>query len=212
MRDFKRNLGNHDHYNPYSLAKTHTEDELRQEYTRLRDNLRRNVSRTKADPDFQDAQIVKTYQRFAKPSELTDTRSLAMALSDLEGVMSSQLSTLSGLKAQRESVLDTLQTRGYTEITKKNFSQFTAFMESTKALAFSILRYKIDKKGRRVGEDRNKRLELFTLAQQKGLTNQAIISDFKFFVQHIDELKQLPDRPDGRKMGARTARKALKNI
>lgn len=210
-REFKRNLGDHDTYNRLILARNFSEDELRDEYRRLRANFAREVRRIKANPDFADTQITRSISRFDPPSTLNKLE-LASALSDLEGLMSQHTSTLAGLKRQRERTIETFRDRGFEGINVANFREFTKFMEATRSLAFNILRYNQDKFGRLIGEDKTKRLELFQLAQRKGLTMNAIESDFRFFVTHMDELEQLPDRPSGRKMGARTARKAIKNL
>lgn len=209
MRNIKRSLGSHEEYNPVSLARYHTQEELEKEYTRMRENLRKNVDRIKKS-EFGDAAIVKAYQEFDPARSYGSKQELAMKLSRLEALSSMNASTLTGLRVERANILETLQDRGYTAITKKNFSSFTKFMDSTRSLALSILRYRYTRRGIAVGADRNKRLELFNIAQRKGISDAAITKDFRFFVNHIDELSKLPDRAKGRAMGARTVRKLLK--
>lgn len=209
MRNIKRNFGEHEDYSPIALARYHTEEELQAEYKRMRENLRKNIGRIRKSGEFEDAQILKTYSEFETPRNYTKEQ-LARKLSRLEGLLSANTATLTGLREQRREVIETLQDRGYKAINKENFADFTRFMDSTRALALSVLRYKYSSFGTAQGEDRNKRLELFNAAQRKGITTNALISDFTFFVKHVDEIKQLPDRPHGRKMGARTVRKLIK--
>lgn len=209
MRNINRKLGEHDDYNPVLLSRNYSYDELKTEYKRMRDNLRKNVERIKKSADFFDAQVVETYNQFEAPLNY-DKLQLAMKLSNLENVLSANTATLTGLREQRESVIKTLNDRGYTEINKGNFREFTAFMNATRSLAISILRYSYDNTGNALGEDRNKRLEMFGLAQRKGITNNTLIKDFKFFSDHLDEIKKLPDRNKGRKLGIKSLRKMLK--
>ena len=211
MRNIKLKLGSGtlDSYNPVSLGKNYTTDELKAEYTRLRENMRKTVDRIAKSGEFPDAAIVDAYKWFA-PASQYDHKGLAMQLSRISGVMSANTATITGLREQRNRVLDTLQSRGYTGITKKNFGAFTNFMESTRALALSILAYRYTRRGKAAGADRNKRLELFETAQRIGITEKSLIKDFKFYVQHLDQLKQLPDHSGGRLLGIKSIRARLK--
>ena len=210
-REFQRKLGGRDAYAPTALMELAETNEgvVREEYRRLREQLRRNVRTIERSEEFPDAQIVKTYtDQFPPASELSG-QWLAMKLSQLETVMSAPTSTLTGLRRTRRDIIETLQDRGYTEINKSNYMDFMRFMEATRSLALSILRYRYTKEGVAVGEDRNKRLEMFQIAQEKGISINSLIRDFRFYSGHLDELKLLPDRPAGRKLGIKSIRKRL---
>lgn len=209
MREINRNLGDHDDYNPISLFRNYSEDELIDEYNRMRRNLNRNVNRIEKSGEFEDAQVIRSREDFA-PASRYSKQELAMKLSELENVLSANTSTLTGLREQRASVIDTLKDRGYENINKSNFSDYVKFMESTRSLALSILRYRYTSAGVPTGEDRNTRLELFNAAQAKGITTNSLIKDFRFYVEHLDEIKALPDRPKGRKLGIKSIKKMLK--
>ena len=209
-RDLRRDLGGRDAYTPTSLMLDHTETEVRNEYKRMREMMRRNVRDIEASGEFPDAQVVRAYEtQFPAQSQLS-AKEVALKLSQLETVMSSANSTLSGLKRSRRDIIETFQDRGYSEINQENFGDFTKFMGATRSLALSILRYKYTKEGNAVGEDRNKRLEMFQTAQKKGISINSLIRDFRFYSSHLDEIKQLPDRQSGRKLGIKSIRKMLR--
>lgn len=209
MREIKRNLGNHDSYNPVTLSRNYSEDELRVEYKRMRENLRKNIERIKKSGQFPEAQIIKTYESFGAAGRY-DKYQLAMKLSNLESVLSANTATLTGLKAQREETIETLHDRGFSNINRANYRDYIRFLDSTRSLALSILRYSYNKRGLAEGADKNKRLQLFNIAQAKGITTNSLIRDFKFYMSHLDEIKSLPDRKGGKKLGIKSVRKMLK--
>lgn len=212
MAILRRNLGDHEDYNPVSLMRFHTREEMLSEYNRMKDLLRKRVGTIKRSGEFEGAQIVRTYDEF-KGRAPTDDRQLAMKLGRLEGLLSQSTSTLTGLREQRDEAIDTFQSRGLKSLTKENWRDFINFMKSTEAIAFSVLRYRYNTSTQQYeGPDTGKRLEMFELAQQKGITAKALETDFTFFVRHMDEIERLPDRPAGRKMGARTLRRLIREL
>lgn len=212
MRKIKRNLGEHEDYSPLKLAREHDRQELVKEYNRMREALRKNVQRIRQSGEFPDAAIIKTYQNSLSPSDMKSLKDadVALRLSELETAMSANLASLTGLRFQQETTIATLQERGYTGITKANFKEFTRFMESTRTIALATMRYRYTSRGIATGEDRNRRLELFNMAQQKNISTNALIRDFRFYVKHQDEIDKLPDREGGRKLGTKKIRELLK--
>ena len=93
-----------------------------------------------------------------------------------------------------------------------SFLEYIDFMDTTRQLAVSILRYGYDKYGRAVGADRKLRLELFNTAQKKGISGSSLIKDFEFYVKHLDEIEKLPDRKKGRKLGIKAIKNRLKQM
>lgn len=207
-RDIRRDLGDRNEYTPTRLAFDYPEDAVRKEYMRMRNDLRRNIARIEKSGQFPDAQVLRTMTQFPPQSKL-DREHVAFKLAQLETVLSRNESSLSGLLHQRREAVETLQDRGYSFITKANYNEFAQFMNSTEAIAFSILKYEITSTGQRVGEDRNKRLEMFNTAKQKGISISALTKDFRFFAEHLQEIKQLPDRKSGRLLGSRAVKNRL---
>ena len=212
MATLKRNLGEHEDYNPVSLMRFHTREEMLSEYNRMKDMFRKRAGAIKRSGEFEGAQIVRIYDEF-KGRAPEDDRQLAMKLGRLEGLLSQSTSTLTGMREQRDEAIETFQSRGLQSLNKENWRDFTNFMKSTEAIAFSVLRYRYNTSTQQYeGPDTGKRLEMFELAQQKGITTKALETDFTFFVRHMDEIERLPDRPAGRKMGARTLRRLIRDL
>ena len=208
-RDLRRDLGGRDAYTPTSLMIDYTENQVREEYRRMREQLRRNVRSIEKSEEFPDAQIVRAFKDQFPTASTLSGKEVALKLSQLETVMTASTSTLTGLRKSRNETIETFQDRGYTEINAHNFNDFTRFMEATRSLALGILRYSYSKQGLAVGQDRNKRLDMFQLAKQKGISINSLIKDFKFYSGHLDEIKQLPDRSKGRLLGIKSIRKML---
>lgn len=213
MREnLRRDFGSRSAYSPINLVEEHTDEEIRAEYKRMRENLRRNVRRIVRSGEFDDVEIIKELDRFEPVSDLSDrsTDDMAFKLAELESIMSSNRSTLTGLRRERREAIETLRDEGYTGINKSNYLDFYKFLESTRSLTTTILQYSYDKYGRAVGADRNKRKELFNTAVKKGISVNSLIRDFRFYVDHADELKELPDRDPGRrKLGSKSIRRML---
>ena len=200
--------GSRSEYTPYNLMEHYSEDQLIEEYRRMRETLRGRIRRIEKSGEFPDSYAKRSLDRFVPPGQLSKGQ-LAMHLSELESMLNRQTSTLTGLREERSSLVETFQDRGFTNITKENIREFTKFMNATQSVALSVLRYQYVR-GRAVGADRNKRLQLFNTAQKKGISVNALIRDFRFYVKNIDEISKLPDRATGRKLGTATIRKMLK--
>lgn len=211
MRKLRRDFGDRSAYAPVTLVEEHTDAEIRAEYKRMRENLRRNIRRIERSGEFAGTQITKELGRFKPVSALSDlsTDELAMKLADLESIMSAGTSTLTGLRRQRTEAIETLRDRGYTGINQSNYGDFYRFLEATRSITLSIMRYRYDQTGRASGADRNKRIELFDTAVRKGISVNSLIKNFRFYVQHMDELDELPDRAAGRKLGIKSIRRML---
>lgn len=205
----ERRLGSRSEYTPYALTKYHTEDEIRQEYMRMRRTLQDRARRIERSGEFPDSYTHRSLSYFPPQSQLTQGQ-VAMRLSDLESMLERQTSTLTGLREERASLIETFQDRGYRNINKSNINEFLRFMNATQPIVTSVLRYKYVR-GQATGPDRNKRLEMFNTAQSKGITTSSLIRDFRFYANHLDEIRQLPDRPTGRKLGIKSIRRMLKS-
>ena len=214
MREsLRRDFGSRSAYAPVTLVEEHTDAEIRAEYKRMRENLRRNTRRIERSGEFTGTQIVRELDRFEPVSHLSDltTDQMAMKLADLESIMSANTSTLTGLRRQHSEAIETLRDRGYTGITEANYGDFYRYLEATRSITLAIMRYRYDQTGRAAGADRNKRLELFDTAVRKGISVNSLIKDFRFYVSHADELEELPDRPSGRKLGIKSIRRMLED-
>lgn len=121
-------------YNPVVQValRRHTEKELRQEYTRLRDIAQKRLSRIGAT-EFAETQTYKNWAgRFPMTKTIKDPKTLALALADVANYVGGGM-TLATMKRQRERSLKTLREHGYTYVNKENFVSFGAFMDKYRA-------------------------------------------------------------------------------
>lgn len=205
----ERRLGSRSEYTPYALTKYHTEDEIRQEYMRMRRTLRDRARRIERSGEFPNSYTQRSLSYYPPQSQLTQGQ-VAMRLSDLENQLNRQTSTLTGLRQEESALIETFQDRGYKTINKSTIKEFLKFMNATQPIVTSVLKYEYVR-GRAVGPDRNKRLDMFNAAQKKGITTASLIRDFRFYATHLDEIEKLPDRPIGRKLGIKSIRRMLKS-
>ena len=121
-------------YNPvYQIAlKRHTERELRQEYTRLRDIAQKRLGRI-GQTEFAESQVYKNWAgRFPMTKTIKDPQTLALALADVANYVGGGI-TLKTMKQQRARSLETLHEHGYDFVTKENFVKFGRFMDAYRA-------------------------------------------------------------------------------
>ena len=123
-----------DDYNPvYQIAlKRHTERELRQEYTRLRDIAQKRLGRI-GQSEFAESQVYKNWAgRFPMTKTLKDPKMLALALADVANYVGGGM-TLRTMQQQRSRSLATLHEHGYEFVNKENYVKFGQFMEKYRA-------------------------------------------------------------------------------
>lgn len=102
---------------------------VRKEYTRLRDIAQKRLKRLEA-AGFENTNIYKrNVKHFPKLKDIKSSNELAQRLSDLEMFITSQRSTVSGMKSAINKALETFEEHGYDFVNKENIDQFGKFME-----------------------------------------------------------------------------------
>lgn len=102
---------------------------IRKEYTRLRDISQKRLKRM-GKSMFKDTQMYKrNVHHYPLLKDIQSEAELAARLSDLSRFITSQTSTVSGMKKQMERSLATLHEHDYNFVTKENFISFGKFME-----------------------------------------------------------------------------------
>lgn len=127
-------------YNPVVqiALRRHTEKELRQEYTRLRDIAQKRLSRIGAT-EFAESQTYKNWAgRFPVTRSIKDPKTLALALADVANFVGGRM-TLKTMKQQRARSLETLHEHKYSDINEGNFIRFGAFMDKYRAAKLDVL-------------------------------------------------------------------------
>ena len=127
-------------YNPVVQValKRHTEKELRQEYTRLRDIAQKRLSRIGAT-EFAETQTYKNWAgKFPMTKTIKDPQTLAMALADVANFVGGGM-TLKTMKQQRARSLETLHEHQYSDINEANFVRFGNFMDKYRAAQLDVI-------------------------------------------------------------------------
>ena len=212
MKRIKRNLAD-GRYNALNLDK-YDLNQLQQEYDRMRNIAVRNIERIENSDDFSNSEQVRKKYLFEKSgAEYDNKTNLILKLSEVDDFLTSDKSTLTGLRNIRKKAVQTLQLRGYKGVTNKNYNDFIKYIQSTDSIATSILKYRYDSRtGTYSGQDKGKRLKLFDIAQKKNISINAITRDFSYFIKHIDEIDKLPNRTKGRVLGTKSIKRMLKEM
>lgn len=127
-------------YNPVVqiALRRHTEKELRQEYTRLRDIAQKRLNRI-GQTEFAETQTYKNWAgKFPMTKTLKDPQTLAMALADVANYVGGGM-TLRTMKQQRERSLATLHEHEYSDINEANFIRFGNFMDKYRAAQIDVI-------------------------------------------------------------------------
>lgn len=120
-----------DEYVPVAQValKKHTERELRQEYTRLRDIAQKRLARI-GQSEFAESMTYKNFVgQFKTTRSIKDVGELTVRLAALAGFVETG-TTVTSMKKQRAESLKTLHEHGYTYVTKENFVRFGQFMQA----------------------------------------------------------------------------------
>lgn len=191
------NLGDYNRYRPDFLIDV-PENQLRQEYARLRGIYNKRVTAMERseftnNPRYQNIRGTA----YEIPSALSGW-SLAQATSDLARTLQYDLPGVSALKKQRAQNIRTLHEHGFTNVTRKNYDEFVAFMEQVRAFYGS----------RALDSDRV--AEVFNIAQKKGIAPEELQQDLSFWVEHMREFKYAKTHnADGSERTAEDYRQAI---
>lgn len=117
---------------PYEIMRSAASDrELRAEYTRMRDQARKQLKRLLSSSYQVPERYAEEARRgFLKLSEIRDRRELSYAMSNLSEFLTQKTTSVSGRRKLERETLDTLHQHGYGGITKKNIGAFGKFMEA----------------------------------------------------------------------------------
>lgn len=196
-RKIKRNLGDHDDYNTYHLMNNYSEDELRQEYSRMRTLAKRQITAIEKSP-FKDHKVIQNKEYLSINPDDLSKQELARYLNYTENFLSSKLSTVTGIREQRKLSIDRLHDRGYNFINTRNYSAFGQLMDDMRAYINNniISSQKILDAVDNLIEKRNiKNLDRITeviqLALEHNISLANIQKNFGFYWDNIDEIGEL---------------------
>lgn len=184
-------LGEPDDYNPITLSRV-PEDDLRDEYRRLRRVAQDRFRRIDRSKDFSGADVWKHVRADLRtaPSEIPD-KNLPQALSSLASFLSAKTGSLTGLRRQRNLALESLRASGIRGINKKNWNDFKRFMDATQVFREVYIPYPKKSEGsRELDAARQIRPRMFKLAEQGNISLDAMIKNFEWFKNHEDEVRK----------------------
>lgn len=115
-------------YTPSGLM-SHSEKELRKEYTRLRDIAQKRLKRIR-NSRFADSDVLAYNEgRYIPLKAVTSKTELTHLLTDLNKFINATRGTLSGLKDVEKRTIESLHESGYNFVNKDNIKDFGNYME-----------------------------------------------------------------------------------
>ena len=154
------------------------EKEIRKEYTRLRDILRKRIE-TINKSEFAGQGIAGQFpQGLPKLAEIRP-EDLPYLLQQAATAINSSAGSLKGLRHRRSETIKSLQERGYTNIDETNISSFVRFMEEARERGID----------RVYGSDTIATLYDTTIAI--GISPDEVMNDFTWWVDNVEDIEEV---------------------
>lgn len=118
-------------YTPRSL-RDYTSKELRSEYARLRSVAQKRLSRLAAK-GYEETNVYRYNVGKYEPTRALSDAQIRYRLSQLADFIESPVTTITGIKASHDRMIETMRKRGFTGINQSNIAQFGRFMEAYRA-------------------------------------------------------------------------------
>lgn len=203
-RKIRRDLGDHDDYNYFNLMKQSRED-LEAEYSRMRTQAKRQVTAIK-NSSFRDVKIAQNKEYLERDPSTMSKPELAHYLGSTETFLSSKLSTVTGLRKQRQLSIERLHDRGYTFINPRNYAAFGQLMDDMRAFVNNNIITSdriVDIVDNLVTKRNIKSLDKITQVIQFAIENNISLANvqknFSFYWDNADELADIGLNPDRKK-------------
>lgn len=184
----KATLKYHDSlYTPYGAkdavsSNKITEKELRTEYSRLRSIARKRLERFEGT-EWTTTQIYKYNKQGFKPlKDIKSDSELRYLLADVARFITSDRSSVSGLEKERKRAIQTFQEHGYDFVTKKNFRQFTDFMEYVRTANLNRI------------YDSKRVAEFYEANERKKFTNEELRDAFKQWTKKQNKKNKIQNK------------------
>lgn len=187
-----------DYYSVSSIriAETLTLSQVRSEYSRLSRIARQRLSRFRGSD--RELDIYKNnVGEFPPLSELQTNEEILRRLSRVARFLSSERSSISGVRKWERENIETLHEHGYDFVNRSNFREFADFMEAARN----------DLTERQYDSERV--AELFGELQRKRVDTDTIRDDFAYWLVHEKELSEIKRQPKG--TSADKMRKAIED-
>lgn len=187
-----------DYYSVSSIriAETLTHSQVRSEYSRLSRIARQRLSRFRGRDKELDI-YKNNVGEFPPLSELQTNEEILRRLSRVARFLSSERSSISGVRKWERENIETLHEHGYDFVNRSNFREFADFMEAARN----------DLTERQYDSERV--AELFGELQRKRVDTDTIRDDFAYWLDHEKELSEIKRQPKG--TSADKMRKAIED-
>ena len=164
-------------------SKRVTEKELRKVYTYFRDIARKRIKRLEEYGYTKGAQ----YQRMKAIGlpilkEIENRNQLAMYLQQVSFFVSTESSTISGIKRIRKQKLDQFKEMGFTGINESNYDDFIDFFETAKAKNVR-------------GSDFEEASKVWNLGRKTKANPKQIIDDYNKYTELISKAESAISKP-----------------
>ena len=164
-------------------SKRLTEKELRKVYTYFRDIARKRIQRLEQYGYTKTAQ----YQRMKAVGlpilkEIENRNQLAMYLQQTAFFISTESSTISGIKRIRKQKLEQFQEMGFTGINESNYDDFIDFFETAKAKNVR-------------GSDFEEAAKVWNLGRKSKAKPKQIIDDYNRYTELINKAESAITKP-----------------
>lgn len=210
------NLENEDmyHYEAFTHG-TISSEELRKEYSRLRQTANKRLDRMKGTR-YEDtktykynagkyttlAQIEAEALRYAKKMKPEAAQKyvdsyVAHKLADMYKFLTSKTGSIRGMQKVENETIQTLREKGLTFINKSNIVQFGDYMEYLRSIH----------KGKQFDSERA--VELFGTASKKGINPDEILEDYEYWKEREQELAKTPKIKNEKRRTAEDYKKLL---
>lgn len=152
---------------------------VRKEYTRLRDISQKRLKRLVAAGYTETEVYKRNVNHYPTLKNIKSKSELAQRLSDLSRFISSDQSTVSGIKSREKRSLDTLHEHGFDFVNESNLSDFGDFMESYRDQMMD-LEY-----------DSGDAAELYAIVEKHKLDPEAVAKNFEFYLSNLEAAQSL---------------------
>lgn len=168
-RGFSWNISS---YYPLALQESHSEKELRKEYTKLRSVAQKSLKRLEQSRYWDSETYRQNKKAFPTTGALKSKHDVARALTDVTRFLSAKAHSVSGLNEIRQEQVSAWQNQyGYDFVTFNNFDQWVNFLEWYKDNIGFV--YSVDP------HDPNKRWVNVKAAQEDKAKVQALFEQFQ---------------------------------
>lgn len=161
-------------------AMTFTPQEARAEYARLRREANRRLEVLGRSDFAKLPGVQRAAGGFAALPRTASEKQIRKQLYAVARYLNQRTSSLQGAKRAQRAFIESMREHGYTFVNKRNAAALGRFLGA------------VQKHKEAKGYDSDQLVTLFETAHGKFIDTSTLEDDFKFWLQHMDELKSAP--------------------